>query len=249
MHANPAPRRAAFTLIELLVVIALIAILAVILIPAITGALARAKATQCAQVQRSLGQGFSMFNDDRGFFPPLSWATGTKPPSPVKPNQPESVVKDSLTWWPDLLSQYMTGTRIFSCPTLKTRSSGLTTGTPGPQSFGIGLNDIEIGSRVTTANIRTNLVRSVEVTAPADTVAFADAAIAANPSAQPGQWLDGGSGLIYFKAPPYGGSERAIPRHGERIVVTYVDGHSSSVLNDTLGWDKPRGDPEAKWDR
>lgn len=60
----------AFTLIELLVVIAIIAVLAMLLLPALTAARDRSKATRCSSNQRQIGAGFSTYlSDHAGFFP------------------------------------------------------------------------------------------------------------------------------------------------------------------------------------
>jgi len=74
----PTGGRGAFTLIELLVVIAIIAILAALLLPALAGAKARAKRTQCLSGMRQLSLGLSLFASDHAdTYPPAGWATGT----------------------------------------------------------------------------------------------------------------------------------------------------------------------------
>lgn len=61
---KPSPQTGAFTLMEMLVVIGIIAILAALLLPALTGAKARAKRIACTSQLRELGLAFHSFAHD-----------------------------------------------------------------------------------------------------------------------------------------------------------------------------------------
>src|SRR5881397_252746 len=71
------PFSRAFTLIELLVVIAIIAILAALLLPALSGAKARAQRIKCTSQLKQLGLGFDLFlMDHNDQYPPTAYRTG-----------------------------------------------------------------------------------------------------------------------------------------------------------------------------
>jgi prepilin-type N-terminal cleavage/methylation domain-containing protein/prepilin-type processing-associated H-X9-DG protein len=71
------PSWRAFTLIELLVVIAIIAILAALLLPALSGAKARAQRLKCLSQMKQMGIAFTLFLGDRNDqYPPAAYRTG-----------------------------------------------------------------------------------------------------------------------------------------------------------------------------
>ena len=92
--------RRGFTLIELLVTIAIIAVLAAILFPVFAKAREKARQTSCMNNERQIITALIMYAQDHdGQFP------------------------QATTWTSDLSGKYINGSKVWDCPTAKTRGS------------------------------------------------------------------------------------------------------------------------------
>ncbi len=103
------PAKRGFTLIELLVVVAIIGSLVAILMPALSGARARARRTACSSNLRELGLGLSSYMRDSGdIFPYASFmpSMGTAPVDDV--TEPIYIA--------DVLANHVGNEKAFKCP-------------------------------------------------------------------------------------------------------------------------------------
>jgi len=116
--------RRAFTLIELLVVIAIIAILAALLLPALSGAKARAWSVRCVSNLRQIGLGMRMYADDfNELFPEsgtvIAW-NGVDAAPPFGSGRPS---------WMQQLIAFTSTTNLYHCPADKQSSYSYFNGT------------------------------------------------------------------------------------------------------------------------
>jgi prepilin-type N-terminal cleavage/methylation domain-containing protein len=100
-------RHQAFTLIELLVVIAIISILAALLLPALSGAKERARATQCLSNLHQIGLGMRIYADDSNGLYPESGAV-----IPWNQIDPQT---HNHAWLQQLIS-FVNNTNVYHCP-------------------------------------------------------------------------------------------------------------------------------------
>lgn len=95
-------RRHAFTLVELLVVIGIIAVLVAVLLPVLANARESAKATQCMNNLRQIGQCQAVYlNETKGvYYLPAYWGwTKANPPWIASPPPAGSDPAYPRQWW------------------------------------------------------------------------------------------------------------------------------------------------------
>ena len=102
-----ARRAAGFTLIELLVVIAIIAILAAILFPVFAKAREKARQNACLSNCKQIGQAVLMYAQDYDEY--------------LVPYRLTTDASDVMGYWNYLLKGYIKTTRIYHCPSNKTK--------------------------------------------------------------------------------------------------------------------------------
>jgi len=202
-----------FTLVELLVVIAIIGLLAGLSVPAISGAMAKAKSTECVNNLRQIGTAMNLFaSENNGYLP---YATG--------PNAAGTANSYSFNHWEAPLAVIMgvgTGSvsfpsqdsfqnakakHPFNCPACKT---GFRTYTANMRGMGF----LPGGNAYPQRKIA-SLVKSSQLILVADDT-FGDPAPA-------------NSGTDYFDQASY--TNRIGIRHGGRANALFGDFHVESV--------------------
>jgi prepilin-type N-terminal cleavage/methylation domain-containing protein/prepilin-type processing-associated H-X9-DG protein len=251
----------AFTLIELLVVIAIIAILAAILLPVLSAAKQRASSIACLNNTKQIIAGTKMYLDDNhGAMVPL-WVQQSAPGWPAWTFDPNSFLCAAPTylWWPDKLrlDTLVPAQKTFNCPAL-TQSAMAAHGQSYSTNYtlGIGMNYPEYGQIVPTSGNPDPVFDSAnenQVTAPSQSIVFADAGYVTNPDDDYDSWGEQpGTGCTYFRVPSDTASydvdyTRSVPRHGKRVNTAYFDGHAALIRNSAIGYDLSRTDSAALW--
>lgn len=250
-------------LIELLMVIAVIGLLAALLLPALSQAKARAKATQCLNNLRQLELATKMYsNDNHGVMIPL-WIEQGAPGANWTYDPATFIIQwPDFLWWQDQfrLEGLIKTAALFDCPSLVQPAANAGGGSISTtHTLGIGMNYPEFGWLLARTGFPYPVyATSTEngVAAPSQCIVFADSGMISNPG-EPNadSWREvPATGCAYFRVPSDwqgypSGDSRSVPRHGGQVNTVFFDGHAEKLRNSTIGYDLPRTNPANLWAR
>ena len=242
-----------FTLIELLVVIAIIAILAAMLLPALSAARERARASNCTSNLKSIGLFSEMYCNDNGDYMvgmynhATPWCVPLAEYNLGNPDPATSTVRDRL----DALSM---AAKVFTCPSQPNADIQLCFGNnadlEAPCSYGYNQHAGNLyydGS--TDKRSQAKMRGTAEI--PADTIVLGDGWVSgSNANGKPFCYFYWGEPLA---SPTWSGITNKLPKdgvHGNKTInALMLDGHvdvadltdysGSSVFYTKLLWTKP----------
>jgi prepilin-type N-terminal cleavage/methylation domain-containing protein/prepilin-type processing-associated H-X9-DG protein len=255
--------RSAFTLIELLVVIAIIGILAALLLPVLSAAKQRAKATQCLNNMSQIILATKLYLDDnRGMMIQLwvqqgasGWPGWNYDASTFLIQYPD------FLWWPDKLrlDGFIPSQKIFNCPALiQPAMEGGGGSVSTDYTLGIGMNYPEYGWIATRQGFNVPVYATVQegqVSSPDQSIVFADAGGISNPDeTDADNWQEvPATGCAYFRVPSdsyyesLNGDSRSVPRHAGQVSAAFFDGHVLKLRNSAIRYDLPRTNRAILW--
>ena len=220
------------TLIELLVVIAIIGVLAALLLPAITGAKARAQQIQCASNLHQLGLALQEYASESKTYP-YGQGQSLSEPGWMKVLE-EQMLHDGWKTGdpknPDIITN-----GVWHCPRLEMPSEFKAIGVHGFCSY--GYNAFGIGGRLGLGELLHSHGkgtippdRESSVVNPSGMIAIGDGFCGNGSVIADGQWIIGR--IAVQAATPqaaYAGTKRAYDRHHGKANIVFCDAHVEAL--------------------
>jgi len=251
-------KRAGFTLVELLVVIAIIAMLASMLLPAVQGARAAARKTQCINNHHNIGIALIRYEGEKNKYP--GYTNNQGPPG------------NPLTGWVFPLLPYLDRSDIFNTYSVATPGTpnqhlkimvcpddaeSINVGTNASYVANAGLGGDDGGNLESAAGVFTNQYKAnaTAVVKLTNTGSISDGlatTLMVGENIDASQWIDSREGCVGFNWVEPGdntnkmnyqtgtGSSCNMPRpssyHAGGVVFTFCDGHTQFISED-IGYD------------